>query len=143
MSGIIAELERIYSFDEPRWEPDGFEDFEPEELAVWEMVPAELKSLSTFIGMEESFPHDDVRMLYGPYEIVEWNSENGTFGQLRDDPDYPYDKVIKFGDDAFLDVAGQLGEPGGVYRCIGHDLDSARLIAKSLLDFLRAAGSYR
>jgi hypothetical protein len=140
---LINELRRIYSFDEPRWDAENYEDFAAHEWAVWRTFSEELKALATFIGREESFPHPDVQMLYGPYELVEWNSEEGTFGQLREYDDYPYDKVIKFGDDTYLDVAGQLGEAGGVYGAIGHDLDCASLTSPSLLALLKSAGTYR
>jgi len=139
---LTNELKRIYSFDEPRWDAENLGDFSELEMAVWKTLSEDLKTLITFIGCEETFPHPKVQMLYGPFEVVEWNSDEGTFGQLREYDD-AYDKVIKFGDDTFLDVAGQLGEPGGVYHAIGHDLEYASLISASVLDLLKSAGSYR
>ncbi len=140
---LVNELKRIYTNDEPRWNPEGFDGFAEHEMAVWKSLSDELKTLATFIGREQTFPHPQVGMLYGPYELVEWNSTEGTFGQLREYDDYPYDKVVKFGDDTYLDVAGQLGEAGGVYNAVGHDLDGARLTSPSLLELLKSAGSYR
>lgn len=139
---LINELKRIYTFTEPRWETENEEGFSAQEMAVWKRLPVELKSLLIFTGRENTLPHPDVGMLYGPFEVVEWNCDDGTFGQLRKNENYPFDKVIKFGDDAFWDVAGQIGEPGAVYNAVGHDLYSARLISQSLLDFLKSAGSY-
>lgn len=140
---IEAELRRIYRFDEP-WEASDFEDLSEEEQSTWDELPEELQRLALFVGREETLPHPRVGMVYGPFELVEWNGPDGTFGQLRSlDPAYPYDRVVKFGDDAFLDPAGQLGEPGGVYRAIGHDLDAPERLAPSLLALLRSAGSYR
>jgi hypothetical protein len=144
VAAILAEARRIYTFDEPRFDADALDDLAPEEADAWAMASAELQALAQFIGAEESLPHPRVRSLYGPFEIAEWNSVEGTFGQLRDsDPEYPFDRVVKFGDDLFLDVAGQIGAAGGVYRCIGHDLDGAEPVAESLLALLRQAGSYR
>lgn len=140
---VLAEARRVYTFDEARFEEEALEDLSPEEAAAWDLAPPELQALARFVGGEESFPHPRIRGLYGPFEIAEWNSVEGTFGQLREDPDYPYGRVVKFGDDAFLDVAGQAGPAGAVYRCIGHDLDGRELVADSLLALLRQAGTYR
>lgn len=143
MSDILTQLRRIYPWDEPRGDASELEELADEEAEVWAMVPEDLKQVALFVGYEDTFPHDKVRMLYGAWDIIEWNSLEGTFGQLREEPGYAYTHVIKMGDDTFLDVAGQLGAPGGVYEAVGHDMDGARLVAPGLLELLRQAGSYR
>ncbi len=144
MDSIVAELKRIYTFDAPRWSDEWLSDFSEEERATWDRLPSELKAIAEFIGREDTLPHERVRMLYGPFELVEWNCADGTFGQLRDTVEgYAYPDVVKFGDDAYFDATGQLGPAGGVYAAVGHDLDGAQKIADDLPAFLRAAGSYR
>ena len=115
MDAILDELKRIYGDPPAEWDPGILEDFGPSEVEWYRKLPAELRCIAEFIGYEEAFPHDQVRMLYGPADLIEWNSDGGTFGQLREIvPDYRFDKVIKIGDDTYLDVAGQVKQPGVV-----------------------------
>ena len=143
MNVIENELKRIYTFDQPRFDTDSTSDFSDTEKAVWNELPEEIKTIATFLGYEDAFPHDRCGMLYGPWAIVEWNSLDGTFGQLRQYDGYPYMHVIKFGDDTYLDVKGEVGNPGEVFNAIGSNLDGADKVADSLLAFLQSAGSYR
>ena len=86
---------------------DLLEDFVPAERAWYRALPVELKTVVEYIVDEASLPHPRARTLYGLGDLVEWNGAEGTFGQLREVvDDYPYDRVVKIGDDLFLDVAG-------------------------------------
>lgn len=144
MDDLQQELRRIYRHEEPRWAASDFDDFSPEEIELYRGLPSEIRTLAEFLGCEEAFPHESIGTLYGPFELAEWNSDDGTFGQLRAVvPDYPYAHVIKIGDEAYLDAEGEAGPKGAVLRAIGHDLADAEVIAESLLAFLRQAGSYR
>ena len=84
LDAIRRELDRIYGFDAPRWDERGLADFSAEGRAMWEGFPEELRVVATYVGREDGFPHEQVQMLYGPYDLIEWNSSEGTFGQLRE-----------------------------------------------------------
>lgn len=143
MELIEEELRRIYAFDQARWDMSNLNEFSEDELQTWNRMPEEIRFIASFIGCEETFP-GAFNVLYGPHEIVQWNGPDGAFGQLSVVlPDYPYDTVVKFGEDAFYDPDGQLGPARGVYKAIGHDLAEAKLVADTLLALLHAAGTYR
>lgn len=139
---IERELARIYGRTESRWTEEDFADFVDEEREWYDALPEDLRTIAEFLGREDTLPHDDAPVLYGPFDLVEWNGDDGTFGQLREEADYPYPDVVKIGEDLFLDVAGQVDKPGAVVRAIAHDLDGAETVATDLLSLLRAAGSY-
>ncbi len=115
-------------------------DLLPAERAWYRALPAELKTIVEYIVDEVSLPHPKARTLYGLGDLLEWNGDEGTFGQLREVvDDYPYDRVVKIGSDLFLDVAGQVKTPGSVHVAIAHELDGAECIADDLLELLRSA----
>lgn len=116
------------------------EDLSSAERAWYRALPAELKTIVEYVVDEVSLPHPKAHTLYGLGDLLEWNGDEGTFGQLREVvDDYPYDRVVKIGADLFLDVAGQLKKPGSVHVAIAHELDGADCIADDLLELLRSA----
>ena len=118
---------------------DLLDELLPNERARFRKLPVELQTIAQHVVEEVALPHPRVRTLYGLVDLVEWNGDEGTFGALREIEGYPYDRVLKIGDDTFLDVAGQVASPGSVHFAIGHDLDCATPVASSLLELLRQA----
>jgi hypothetical protein len=115
-------------------------DLSPTERAWYRALPAELKTIVEYVVDEVALPHPKARTLYGLGDLLEWNGDEGTFGQLREVvDDSPYDRVVKIGADLFLDVKGQVKAPGSVHVAIAHELDGAECIAEDLLELLQSA----
>ena len=139
---ILDELQRIYGTLDRTWDPAQLGELSPADRAMYLGWPEEIRGLAEFLVHEDSFPHPEVPTLFGFWTMVEINSDEGTFGQLRHYDEGRTDQVVMIGDDTFVDVAGAFGPAGAVLSAVSYDVEGADVLAPSLLALLGQADAY-